>query len=132
MDSRGVWVHAGAMGGALDGQGRRRAFVEDARRNGQFLRITWHRDRQQFVVSNWDGTVCVGATRVGVEDAPALIDVVARGLAEAAVDGQPASATAPAPLSLIEHLRTWWRERWERTGVGPTADANREPVRRAG
>ena len=40
--------------------GRRRVFVEDARRNGQFLRVTWHGERQQFVVSNWEDTVCVG------------------------------------------------------------------------
>ena len=118
------------MGGALDGQGRRRAFVEDARRNGQFLRITWHRDRRQFVVSNWDGTVCVGATRVCVEDAPALIDVVTRGLADAAVDGQ--TAATPAPLSLVEHLRAWWRERSRRAAGGAVRPATDQPLRRAG
>lgn len=130
MDSGRVWVHAGVMGGALDGQGRRRAFVEDARRNGQFLRITWHRDRQQFVVSNWDGTVCVGATRVRVEDAPALIDVVARGLADAAVDSR--APVVPAPMGLFEHLRAWWRYRSQRAVVGATRRPSEHPLRRAG
>ncbi|MGQ0432922.1 MAG: hypothetical protein ACT452_11030 [Microthrixaceae bacterium] len=97
------------MGGASRGDGHRRAFVEDARRNGQFLRVTWHGDRQQFVVSNWDGSVCVGATRVSVEEAPALIDVVAQGLADAAVHRRV--ATEPQPQSLIEHLGLWWRSR---------------------
>lgn len=120
------------MGGALDRQARRRAFVEDARRNGQFLRITWHRDRQQFVVSNWDGTVCVGATRVRVEEAPALLDVVARGLADAAVDGPVAAGTAPAPAGLVEHLRTWWRERSLRTAGDPARRPAEHRVDRAG
>ena len=46
----------------------RRVFVEDERRNGSFLRMTWHPERRAFVVSNWDGSVCVGATRVPVEE----------------------------------------------------------------
>ena len=130
MDSDGVRVHAGMVGGALDVQGRRRAFVEDARRNGQFLRITWHRDRQQFVVSNWDGTVCVGATRVRVEDAPAVIDVVARGLADAAVDGQAPVGPAPTRLTLVEHLRAWWRER-SQPSAGAARSSSGHPLRRA-
>jgi hypothetical protein len=117
------------MGGALDGQ-RRRAFVEDARRNGQFMRITWHRDRQQFVVSNWDGTVCVGATRVLAADAPALIDVLAHGLADAAADGQ--TAAAPAPTSLADHLRAWWRERSRRPEGDPVRPPTELPLRRSG
>lgn len=85
----------------------RRVFVEDARRDGRFLRVTWHPDRRTFVVSTWDGAVCVGATRVAVDDAPALIGVLAGGLADAATPG-------PAPdrrLPLREHLRAWWRQR---------------------
>lgn len=105
--------------------------MEDARRNGQFLRVTWHRDRQQYVVSNWDGTVCVGATRVPVEEAPALIDVLARGLADAAADGQV--PLEPAPRTLVEHLRAWWRER-SRPAVAAAVrrPSIRHPLRRAG
>lgn len=106
--------------------------MEDARRNGQFLRITWHRDRQQFVVSNWDGTVCVGATRVQVDEAPALIEVVTRGLADAAVDGRSAAPPAPAPRTLVEHLRAWWCERSQPRGTGAIRQQSDEPLRRAG
>jgi hypothetical protein len=58
--------------------------VEDARRNGQFLRVTWHGEQQQFVVSNWDDNLCVGATRVPVESVPDLVALLVEGLAEAA------------------------------------------------
>lgn len=90
--------------------GVRRVFVEDERRDGKFLRTTWHPDRRTFVVSTWDGAVCVGAARIRVEQAPPLIEVLARGLADAAVE--PVAPVEPSQrLSLREHLRTWWRER---------------------
>jgi len=98
-----------------DGVGRRRVFVEDARRNGQFLRVTWHGDRQQFVVSNWEDTVCVGATRVPVTDAAELVGVLVDGLADAAA--QP--RVAPQPRTLVEHLTAWWQERSHRAPVVP-------------
>lgn len=62
-------------------------FVEDTRRDGSFLRVTWHADGQQFVVSHWDGDLCVAATRIPLSAAPDLIALLTRGLAEAA--GQP-------------------------------------------
>jgi hypothetical protein len=94
--------------------GRRRVFVEDARRNGQFLRVTWHAERQQFVVSNWEDTLCVGATRVPVAKATELIGVLVEGLADVTV--HPPSAVA-TPQSLRAHLRAWWRERSQRAPV---------------
>lgn len=107
--------------------GRRRVFVEDARRNGQFLRITWHGERQQFVVSNWEDTVCVGATRVDVAQVPELVSVLVDGMADAAVAA--ASEAPPAPQSLISHLRTWWRGRGHRADVvvlrAPVEDVRR-------
>jgi hypothetical protein len=71
------------------GPSRRRVFVEDARRNGQYLRVTWHADQQQFVVSNWEGNLCVGATRVPVEDVPELVGLLVDGLAAAAAPAPP-------------------------------------------
>jgi hypothetical protein len=68
---------------------RRRVFVEDARRNGQFLRVTWHREEQQFVISNWDDNLCVGATRVPVEGIPDLVALLVEGLAQAATPDSP-------------------------------------------
>ena len=76
-----------ADGGPGTARARRRVFVEDARRNGQFLRVTWHGEQKQFVVSNWEGNLCVGATRVPVEDVPDLVSLLVEGLAD---------ATAPA------------------------------------
>jgi hypothetical protein len=79
-----------ADGGPGTPSTRRRVFVEDARRNGQFLRVTWHGEQQQFVVSNWDGNLCVGATRVPVESIPELVSLLVDGLAEAATPAPPA------------------------------------------
>ena len=77
------------------GPSRRRVFVEDARRNGQFLRVTWHAEQQQFVVSNWEGNLCVGATRVPLEQVPELVSLLVDGLAEAAgPDLHPAERSA--------------------------------------
>jgi hypothetical protein len=103
-------------------------FVEDARRNGQFLRVTWHGERQQFVVSNWDGTVCVGATRVEVAQAPELVGLLVEGLADAA--SGPAVEPA-APRTLTEHLRTWWRDRGRRALVVPLGSHRHDRERRS-
>lgn len=104
--------------------GVRRAFVEDARRDGKFMRLTWHGDRQQFVVSNWDGNTCIGATRVPVSDAPALIGVLTAGLADAA--GRPPVPVAARPRTLREHLRSWWQDR---TGDAPARPEAPSPTR---
>ena len=68
---------------------RRRVFVPDARRNGQFLRVTWHAEQQQFVVSNWDDNLCVGATRIPVDSVPELVSLLVDGLAAAAAPEPP-------------------------------------------
>ena len=66
---------------------RQRAFVEDARRNGKYLRATWHREGAQFVLSTWDGDVCTGAVRVAAADAAELISLLVDGLADASSTG---------------------------------------------
>lgn len=111
------------------GFGRHRVFVEDARHNGQFLRVTWHGDRQQFVVSNWEDTVCVGATRVPVTQASGLIGVLAEGLADAAA--HPPTQTSPPPQTLAEHLTAWWRGRAHRAVVVPLRDRASDRHRRS-
>jgi hypothetical protein len=76
---------------------RRRVFVEDARREGAYLRVTWHPDGRQFVVSTWTDEVCTGAVRVPVEEAAALVGLLADGMAEAAAAAPPPSGTPHAP-----------------------------------
>jgi hypothetical protein len=102
------------MDGVSGVTGRTRVLVDDTRRNGAFLRITWHADGRQFVVSNWDGQVCVGATQVSVEDAPRIMALLAEGLADAA--SHPVESEPPAPASLRRLLVDWWRGR-RRTAV---------------
>src|SRR5438034_8540495 len=46
----------------------RRVFIEDLCRDGMFLRVTWHCEHSAFVVSHWQGEVCVAATRVAATD----------------------------------------------------------------
>jgi hypothetical protein len=82
---------------------RRRVFVEDARREGAYLRMTWHPDGRQFVVSTWTDDVCTGAVRVRVEEAAGLIALLADGMAEA-------TAAAPPPTTGTPHT-TGWRAR---------------------
>ena len=74
---------------------RHRVFVEDARRNGGYLRATWHPERRVFVLSTWDGDVCTGAVRVPAADAADLVALVTDGLAELAA----APPVVPAPTA---------------------------------
>jgi hypothetical protein len=80
-----------------------RVFVEDSRSNGTFLRVTWHPDGQQFVVSHWRDDGCVAATRVPVDAAPDLIGVLVRGLSDAAQHGE-------TPMASPEPRRRGWRD----------------------
>ena len=91
-------------------------FVEDVRRNGSFLRVTWHGDARTFVVSNWEGDVCVGASRVDVQGAAKLVGLLADGIADAAT--APVAEPAPAsPPTLRGLLRTWWQAKAWRAPV---------------
>jgi hypothetical protein len=79
---------------------RHRVFIEDARRNGCYLRATWHPERRVFVLSTWSGDVCTGAIRLPAADAADLVGLVADGLAELAVPPPaPAEAAAAAPAA---------------------------------
>ena len=109
------------------GPRRRRVFVEDARRNGQYLRVTWHSDHQQFVVSNWDDNVCVGATRVPLDGVPELVSLLVDGLAEAATPTAPPARA----LTLREHLAAWWHERRRPPSVLPLARTTPQDDRRS-
>lgn len=71
-----------------------RVFLEDLRRDGQYLRVTWHPERSAFVMSHWRDDVCVAATRIAATDAAELITLLANGLADAA-SAPPVPAAAP-------------------------------------
>ena len=58
------------------------------------MRVTWHAAERIFVVSHWRGEVCVAATRVPIEAAPELVNLLVKGLAESAVT--PMSEQRPA------------------------------------
>ena len=59
-----------------------RVFIEDARRDGTYLRVTWHTDARQFVVSHWQDDVCTAATRIPVSAAPGLVNLLVEGLGQ--------------------------------------------------
>ena len=119
MDSRPARVQNPRMAPWTDEAVGRRVFLEDSRRNGQFARITWHADARQFVLSNWEGNLCVGATRVGVEEATAMVHVLTEGIADAASRPVEPPSMPPSPLTLREHVAAWWRARGRRAAVLP-------------
>jgi hypothetical protein len=79
-------------------------FIEDLRRDGKFMRCSWHGDRGAFVISTWEGDVCVGAVQLKPRDAARLTVALAEGLADAAES--PAHSPAPSPA-----VSTTWRDR---------------------
>jgi hypothetical protein len=76
-----------------DGLQKRRAFLEDARGDGSYLRVTWHPEHRSFVLSHWRNSVCTATTQLRAEDAAPLISLLASGLADIA--GVPAPTPAP-------------------------------------
>lgn len=82
-----------------------RVFIEDVRSDGKYLRVTWHAELPGFIVSNWNDDVCVGATRVAVEDAPQLIHLLANGLAASLDEERTRTRAAVRPRSRASRLR---------------------------
>lgn len=93
--------------------------IEDARRNGQHLRATWHPERRQFVLSTWSADVCTGAARLDVCDVAELTGLLVDGLADAAATAAAAPATIPATRPGLPGLVD--RVRWLVRGTPPTA-----------
>jgi hypothetical protein len=99
---------------------RHRVIIEDARHNGHYLRITWHPERRQFVVSTWRDDVCTGAAQLSAADGAEVAALLVEGLADAATTPVPAPATGAGPgeggaaladraAAAIARLRAWWR-----------------------
>jgi hypothetical protein len=52
----------------------------DDRGGHRTLRLSWHHDEGLVVLSLWRGGLCTGTFRLPVQDVPALIEVLRRGL----------------------------------------------------
>jgi hypothetical protein len=107
-------------------------FIEDARRNGTYLRATWHPERRIFVLSTWNGDVCTGAVRLPAAEAADLVGLVADGLAEM-VDGPGVGRVERASRrgDLRTRLTQWFRSRADQaTAVLPMRSRTRRNVSR--
>lgn len=108
---------------------RHRVFIEDARRNGSYLRATWHPDRRIFVLSTWYGDVCTGAIRLPAAEAAELVGLVVDGLGEMA--GAPRVERGARRADLRTRLTRWFRSGADRaTTVLPLRNVSRTSERR--
>ena len=55
----------------------------DARGGDRALRMSWHHESGVVVLSLWRDNVCTGSFRLGVDDAPEMIQTLRQGLDEA-------------------------------------------------
>lgn len=101
---------------------RRRVLIEDARHDGHHLRVTWHPDNRQFVVSTWAHDVCTGAARVAVEDAGDLANLLVDGVTDVASRGAETAAVPPGAPGLGGMLQ---RLRWLVRGTPPAPATDR-------
>jgi hypothetical protein len=78
--------------------------IGDIRRNGRYLRTTWHAEDRMFVLSTWTDEVCTGAVRIPVEKAPDLISLLSDGLGDAigARPGKPAERPESSPAASVQ------------------------------
>lgn len=74
----------------------------DARGEDRALRVSWHHDVDLVVVSLWRDNVCSGSFRLTVDEVPALIDMLRRGLDAAYVVA--ASRTESGPETRPLHV----------------------------
>jgi hypothetical protein len=68
-------VKPGRMGAPLD-DARRRVFVPQALGADEFLRVTWHEQRQVMVFSHWQGAQCIAATPVRIDELAELAELI--------------------------------------------------------
>ena len=66
----------------------------DPRDEGRFLRVSYHDDKDLFVLSWWRGSTCLGTFHLDPAEAPRLIHAIAAGLAgQGATQGATQVAT---------------------------------------
>ena len=128
VDKIGRVVHTVAVAERRDFP--RRVFIEDLRRDGMFLRVTWHSEHSAFVVSHWDRDVCVAATRVAAKDVADVVSLLTNGLADALISAEASPPEAPSPHEPSRW--TLWRRILRRlTRVRSSADIIAFPERSA-
>lgn len=89
------------------------------------LRVTWHPERQLYVVSTWNSDVCTGAIKVPVQQAPELMRLLVDGMSDA-INFPRAPAPAGAPSEGLvararEKLRSWFGLRRKPAKAGTQA-----------
>lgn len=75
----------------------------DARGEDRALRVSWHHDCDLVVVSLWRDNVCSGSFRLSVEEVPALIDMLRRGLDAAYAVAASREDTRPLYQGSVNH-----------------------------
>jgi hypothetical protein len=87
--------------------------VTDPRDDHRRLRVSWHPERRELIVSHWRDNVCVATTPVGVKEIAGLIGLLASALQDAAMSPpalpEPRYQTTRDQLS--ERFLTWIRHR---------------------
>ena len=100
---------------------QRQAVLVDER--GVSLRLTWHGERDQVVMSIWHDGTCAASFRLPIEEAPRMAGFLMAamgdwtdGIAAAPPAGVDHPARSPLPEALtwarrrLERLRRAWRE----------------------
>ena len=94
--------------------------VADPRDDHRRLRLSWHPERCELIVSHWRDNVCVATTPVGVKEIAGLIGLLVQALDDAAT--RPPTLAEP---SHREDQRRFWRQLlyWSRRHLNDTVSA---------
>ena len=60
----------------------------DARGGDRALRVSWHHEAGLVVLSLWRENVCAGSFRLGIDEVPALIELLRTGLVRSYEDAR--------------------------------------------
>src|SRR3954454_14461863 len=65
----------------------------DARGGDRALRVSWHHECDLVVLSLWRDNLCAGSFRLGVDEVPALIELLRAGLVRSYEDARERLST---------------------------------------
>jgi hypothetical protein len=100
LDSVYPWLHTSVMAAP-------RSVVEviDVRDDHRRLRLSWHPELREIIVSHWRDNVCVATTPVGVKEIAGVIGLLVQALQDSAMTPPADSASRARESS----GRTWRR-----------------------